>query len=65
MLGLIPNENVFKFNGDNYLQTHGTTMGTQMGVSFANILMAQIETKLTQRSDAKPKISVKEILISP
>ena len=65
MLGLIPNENFFKFNGDNYLQTHGTTMGTQMGVSFANILMAQIETKLTQRSDAKPKISVKEILISP
>ena len=30
MLGLILNENSFQFNGDNYLQTHGTAMGTKM-----------------------------------
>ena len=34
MLGLILNENSFKFNGENYLQTHGTAMGTKMAVSF-------------------------------
>ena len=62
MLGLILNEDFFQFNGDNYLQTHGTAMGTKTGVSFANIFMAQIETKLIQQSDAKPKISVKEII---
>ena len=42
MLGLILNENSFQFNGENYLQTHGTTMGTKMAVSFANIFMAKI-----------------------
>ena len=37
MLGLILNENSFQFDGENYLQTHGTAMGTKMAVSFANI----------------------------
>ena len=27
-------------------QTHGTAMGTKMAVSFENILMAEIETKI-------------------
>ena len=40
MLGLILNENSFQFNGENYLQTHRTAMGTKMAVSFANIFMA-------------------------
>ena len=31
-----------------YLQTHGTTMETKTTVSFANIYMAKIETKLIQ-----------------
>ena len=55
MLGLILNENSFQFNGENYLQTHGTTMGTKMAVSFANIFMAKIETTLIQQSETKPK----------
>ena len=33
MFGLILNENSFKFNGENYLQTRGTAMGTEMAVS--------------------------------
>ncbi|XP_068674520.1 uncharacterized protein [Montipora foliosa] len=56
MLGLILNENSFQFNGDNYLQTHGTAMGTKMAVSFANIFMARIETSLIQQNDTKPRI---------
>ena len=48
MLCLILNENSFQFNGENYLQTHGTAMGTKMVVSFANIFMAKIETTLIQ-----------------
>ena len=55
MLGLILNENSFQFNGENYLQTHGTAMGTKMAVSFANIFMAKIETTLIQQSKTKPK----------
>ena len=55
MLGLIVNENSFQFNGENYLQTHGTAMGTKMAVSFANIFMAKIETSLIQQSETKPK----------
>ena len=54
-LGLILNENSFQFNGENYLQTHGTAMGTKMAVSFANIFMAKIETTLIQQSKTKPK----------
>ena len=55
MLGLILNGNSFQFNGENYLQTHGTAMGTEMAVSFANIFIANIETTLIQRSETKPK----------
>ncbi|XP_068697800.1 uncharacterized protein [Montipora foliosa] len=55
MLGLILNETSFQLNGENYLQTHGTAMGTKMAVSFANIFMAKIETTLIQQSETKPK----------
>ena len=55
MLGLILNENSFQFNGENYLKTHVTAMGTKMTVSFANIFMAKIETMLIQQSKTKLK----------
>ena len=55
MLGLILNESSFQFNGENYLQTHGTATGTKMAVSFANIFMDKIETSLIQQSETKPK----------
>ena len=55
MLGLILNKNSFQFNGENYLQTHGTAMGTKMAVLFANIFMPKTATTLIQQSDIKPK----------
>ena len=54
MLGLILKENSFQFNGVNYLQIHGTAMGTKMAVSFANIFMAEIESELLGQSRIKP-----------
>ena len=54
MLRLILKENSFHFNGKNYLQTHGTAMGTKMAVSFANIFMAAVETEILNQSHFKP-----------
>ena len=54
MLKLILQENSFQFSGNNYLQTHGTAMGTKMAVAFANIFMADIETKMISQSKTKP-----------
>ena len=39
--------------GNNYLQTHGTAIGTKMAVAFANIFMAVIETKMISQSQKK------------
>ena len=47
MLGLILNKTSFQFNG--------TSMGTKMAVSFANIFMAKIETTLKHQRETKPK----------
>ena len=56
MLGLILKENSFQFNGENYLQCHGTAMGTKMAVAFANLFMAEIETKMLNQSNIKPRV---------
>jgi len=52
---LILKENSFQFIGKNYLQTHGTAMGTKMAVAFSNTFMAEIETKLINQSNTKPR----------
>ena len=49
MLSLILQENLFQFNGKDYLQTHGTAMGRKMAVAFANIFMAKIEKKYSTK----------------
>ena len=43
MLSLILLENSFQFNLKDYLETHGTAMGTKMALAFANIFIAKIE----------------------
>ena len=53
MLSLIL-KNSFQFNGKDYLQTHGTVMGTKMAVAFANIFMASIEKEILRQSINKP-----------
>ena len=54
MLSLILQENSFQFNGKDYLQTHGTAMGTKMAVTFANTFMAKIEKEILRESSIKP-----------
>ena len=56
VLRLILQENSFQFNGKNYLQTHGTAMGTKMAVAFANIFMAKFETDILSQSVIKPLV---------
>ena len=56
MLTLILKENSFQFNEKNYLQIHGTAMGTKMAVAFANIFMADIETQIVSQSVVKPTV---------
>ena len=55
LMSLILEENSFSFNGNNYLQTSGIAMGTKMAVAFANIFMADFETKLLQNSEYQPE----------
>ena len=50
---LILQEFAFGFNGKNYLQTHGTAMGTKMAVAFANIFMSVVETEILNFSKLK------------
>ena len=52
---LILQENSFQFRGNNFLQTHGTAMGTKMAVAFANIFMAHIEEEIIMQSKTKPR----------
>ena len=54
MLSLLLQENSFQFNGKDYLQTHGTAMGTKTAVAFANIFMAKIEREILRQSTTKP-----------
>ncbi|CAH3168880.1 unnamed protein product [Porites lobata] len=49
-------ENSFQFNGKNYLQTHGTAMGTKMAVAFSNIFMNRVETEILSQSLSKPLV---------
>jgi hypothetical protein len=56
MLRLILKENSFQFNGKNYLQIHGTAMGTKMAVSFANLFMSAVETEILNESTEKPRV---------
>ena len=54
MLKLILQENSFQFVGNNYLQTHGTSMGKKMAIAFANIFMVNNETKMISQSKTNP-----------
>ena len=54
-LRLILQEKSFEINRKNYLQTHGTAMGTKMVISFLNISMVKDETDiLSQRETTLP-----------
>lgn len=55
MLGLIPTENSFDFNGNNYLQTPRDGIWHKDSI-VANMYMAEIETDLIQQSNTTPRL---------
>ena len=62
MLSLILLENSFQFNEKDYLQTHGTAMGTKMAVAFANIFMAKTEKELIQTEHLLEKVYIDDVM---
>ena len=54
MLSMILLEISFQFNEKDYLQNHGTAMGTKMAVAFTNIFMAKIEKEILRQRSIKP-----------
>ena len=48
--------NTFTFNGEHYLQTQGTAMGTRIGPSYANLFMAKLEETLLTQTTRSPRI---------
>ena len=48
--------NNFSFNGEHYLQTQGTAMGTRMAPSYANLFMTKLEETLLTQTTISPRI---------
>ena len=56
MLGLSLKKNSFQFSRKDYLQIHGTALGTKMAVAIANIFMAKIERQILRQSSKNPLV---------
>ena len=61
LISLILKKNSFSFNGENYIQKHGTVIGTQMAASFANIFMGKLERNILHQATHKPTIWWRDI----
>ena len=48
--------NFIEKNEQNYLQTHGNPMGTEMEIAFGNIFMAKIEMQILDKGTNKPHV---------
>ena len=54
LLKLVLHSMNFTFNGDHYLQTGGTAMGTSLAPNYANLFMDRFETKALDGYPLKP-----------
>ena len=54
LLKLVLHSMNFTFNGDHYLQTGGTAMGTSLAPNYANLFMDRFETKALAGYPLKP-----------
>jgi len=55
-LELILEETSFQFTRKNYLQTHGTAMGTKMAVTFAYIFIGKVGSQISNLSPQKFRV---------
>jgi len=46
LVELVLKNNNFEFNGNHYLQTLGTVIGTKMAPAYANLFMNRLEGRL-------------------
>ena len=51
LIRLVLTKNSFVFNKTNYLQIHGTAMGTRMAPSYANLFMGKLEREFLRTQD--------------
>ena len=56
LMKMILTMNNFTFDDENYLQLHGTAMGTRMAPSYANIFMGLLESRLLEAAHIKPSV---------
>ena len=54
LIRMILTMNNFTFNDKNYLQIHGTAMGTRMAPSYAKLFLAKFETDAISRAPYQP-----------
>ena len=52
ILRILLTSNVFRFNGNSFLQTHGTAMGCAFGASYANIFLSEWDDRISQFPNA-------------
>jgi hypothetical protein len=53
---MVLKNNIFRFKDVCYLQIQGTAMGTKMAPSYANLFMAQLETKFLSNQPCTPSV---------
>lgn len=56
MLRMILEKNFFEFDGKVYRQRRGTAMGTKMAPAYANLFMADMETRFLEGEPIKPRL---------
>ena len=61
LLNMVLTMNNFHFDGDDYLQTAGTAMGTRVAPTYANIFMSDFEERLVYTYPKQPKLWVRFI----
>ena len=54
MLDMVLENNNFCFNGQNFLQTEGTAIGSHLGMNYACTFLGQWESKIQEKSHNLP-----------
>ena len=56
LINIILQNNNFEFDGQFFLQKHGTAMGTRMAPSYANLFMGSLEATALENAPYKPLV---------